>query len=148
MRARDLARQCRVLGMGDSAVEALRILATAGLPGLVVLDHGSYVVIPASQVLRVALPRYVLDDPSLGRVWDEASADSLGSVLSGLLVSDLVRSLDRHPDRPEPAVPGDATMVQVAATLAAAHVPLVAVSEDGAYLGVIAVNDVVARLIA
>ena len=36
--------------------EALRILVSAGLPGLVVHDSSGYVVIPASQVLRVALP--------------------------------------------------------------------------------------------
>ena len=130
------------------ALDALRVLTTAGLPGLIVHDGESYVIVPASQVLRVALPRYVLDDPSLARVWDEASADVLAARLVDVHVSDLVAALARRDEAPEPAVDGDATMVEIAAVMAAGRVPMVAVVDEGRYLGVVTVNALVERLLA
>ena len=127
--------------------DALVMLLASGLPGIVVLENERYVVVPASQVLRVALPRYVRDDPSLARVWDEASADALAARLADLTVADLVHALDRPSGAPDTAVPGDATLVEVAAVLTAAHVPLVAVVDGGEFLGVVTVNSVVGRLV-
>lgn len=147
MRARQLAQIAPVVSPGDGAIDALRVLTSAGLPGLVVNDGESFMVVPASQVLRVALPRYIIENPSLGRVWDEASADEIASHLQGKRVSDLVRALGRDEGLPEPAVDGDATVVEVAAVMAAAHVPLVAVVEDGRYIGVITVNRLVGCLL-
>ena len=148
MRARDLAQSAPFVAPGDAALEALRVLTTAGLPGVVVRDGGSFAVIPASQVLRVLLPQYVLDDPSLGRVWDEASADGLAARLEGRRVSDLVDALGLSDDLAEPAVDGDATLVEIAAVMAAARVPLVAVVDDGHFVGVVTVNSLVGHLIA
>ena len=132
---------------GDSAADALQVLTTAGLPGIVVRDGAAFIVIPASQVLRVALPQYVLDDPSFGRVWDEASADRIAADLSGRTVATLVDSLGLSDDRPEPAVDADATLVEIAAVMAAARVPLVAVVEDGHFVGVVTVNSLAGHLI-
>ncbi len=148
MRARDLAESAPFVAPDDPAIEALRVLTTAGLPGVVVRSGLTFAVIPASQVLRVLLPQYVLDDPSLGRVWDEASADSLAARLADRHVSDLVKALGLSDDLPEPAVEGDATLVEVAAVMAAARVPLVAVVDDGHFVGVVTVNRLVGRLIA
>jgi len=148
MRARDLAQSAPFVAPGDAALEALRVLTTAGLPGVVVRDGGSFAVIPASQVLRVLLPQYVLDDPSLGRVWDEASADGLAARLEGRRVSDLVDALGLSDDLAEPAVDGDATLVEIAAVMAAARVPLVAVVDAGHFVGVVTVNSLVGHLIA
>jgi CBS domain-containing protein len=126
--------------------EALRMMMGSGLPGIVVGDGRAYTVVPASQVLRVLLPPYVLADPSLGRVWDESSADELVARSRGLTVSDLVASL---PDGGAAAtVDPDATAVEVAAVLSTAHVPLVAVVEDGALVGVVSVNRLVEALLA
>ena len=136
------------MGPADSASDALRLLITGDLPGVVVRDGETYVVVPASQVLRVALPQYVLDDPSLGRVWDEASADDLVARLKGKRVSDLVAALDLDDDVPEPAVDGDATAVEIAAVMTSAHVPLVAVVDGGHFVGVVTVNGLVGRLLA
>ena len=148
MRARNLAEEAPYVRSDAAAIDALRALTSAGLPGVVVRDGDGFVVIPASQVLRVLLPQYVLDDPSLGRVWDEASADGLAARLSDRRVADLVKALGLTDDLPEPVVEGDATLVEVAAVMAAARVPMVAVVEDGHFVGVVTVNRLVARLIA
>lgn len=148
VRARELAQEAPLVGPADSAIDALRLLITGDLPGVVVRDGETYVVVPASQVLRVALPQYVLDDPSLGRVWDEASADDLVARLTGKRVADLVSALDLDDDVPEPAVDGDATVVEIAAVMASAHVPLVAVVDEGHFVGVVTVNGLVGRLLA
>ena len=49
---------------------------------------------------------------------------------------------------PEPAVDGDATVVEMAAVMSAARVPLVAVVDDGHFVGVVTVNGLVGRLLA
>jgi CBS domain-containing protein len=147
MRARDLAQVVPVVDRAASATEALRILCTAGLPGLVVDMDGVFVVVPASQVLRGTLPRYVLDDPSLARVWDEASADELTHRLGAKTAGDLVLALDRDNDEPGHVVEADATVVEMAAVMSAARLPLVAVVDHGAYLGVVTVNRLVETLI-
>ncbi len=131
----------------DGASDALRVLVSTHCPGLVVNHAGSFVVVPASQALRLALPRYVLDDPSLGRVWDEASADLLADRMAGRTVADLVAALDIEDGRPETTVDGDATMVEIAAVMASAHVPVVAVVDKGTYIGVVTVNRLVERLL-
>jgi hypothetical protein len=70
-------------------------------------------------VLRVVLPQYVLDDPSLGRAWDEASADALAGRLEGRRVADLVSALGLSRNLPEPVVDGDSTLVEIAEVMAA-----------------------------
>ena len=148
MRARELAEATQAVRPEDGALDALRVLTTAGMPGLVVRDGTAFIVVPASQVLRVTLPQYVLDDPSLGRVWDEASADELAGRLTSRTVADLVAALDLDDEAPEPVVDGDATLVEIAAVMAAAHIPLVAVVDGGHYIGVVTVNRLVERLLA
>ncbi|MGB7981756.1 MAG: CBS domain-containing protein [Candidatus Nanopelagicales bacterium] len=147
MLARDLAILAPVLRPQEPAIEALHLLTTSGLPGVVIHDGRTYTVVPASQVLRVVLPQYVLDDPSLGRVWDEASADTVADRLAGLHISDLLDAVVRDDDWPEPAVGGDATVVEIAATMASAHTPLVAVVEGGKYIGMVGVLSLVAHLL-
>jgi CBS domain-containing protein len=148
MRARDLAESAPVVSPDDPLIEAFSILTSAGLPGVVVHDDGTYTVVPASRSLRVLLPQYVLDDASLGRVWDEASADELASRLAGRHVSDLVSAMEFSDEDPEPAVDGDATLVEIAAVMQAARVPLVAVIDEGRFVGVVTVNRLVRHLMA
>lgn len=148
MRAGALAVAAPLLSFDDSAVAALRTLTTSSLPGIVAFDGAHYTVIPGSQVLRVALPRYILDDPALARVWDEASADALATRLRERTVADLVAALDRPARQPEPSVDSRATTIEVAAVMSAARVPLVAVVDGTEYVGVITVNALVEALIA
>ena len=148
MDARQLVRRTPVVRPADALAPALAAMLAADLPGLVVhLDRG-FLVIPASQALRAVLPRYVLDDAALGRVWDEASADVLMQRLAGKQVADLVAAIDRDRDGPDHVVEADATVVELAAVMAAAHLPLVAVVEDGRLLGVVTVDDLLGRLLA
>lgn len=144
--ARELAQAAPVVKLDDEAVRALGTLADSGLPGLVIETDGSFIVVPASQVLRVALPRYVLDDAALARVWDEASADGLARRLVGRRVADLVAVLERDDDEPSHTVDGDANLVEIAAVMAAAHVPLVAVVDNDRLLGVVTVNNLIGHL--
>lgn len=136
-----------MVGPSDDAEAAIRLLLASGLPGLAVYVDRSFVVVPASEVFRAALPRYVLDDPALGRVWDEASADRSFARLAGRRVADLLADLDTDDDAPRHVVDGSATTVEIAAVMAAAHVPMVVVVERGALLGVITVTDLITRLL-
>ena len=145
MEARDLVHEVSVLSPSDDAVAALEALVSSGMPGLVVQVDDSFTTIPAAQALRVVLPEYVLDDHALGRVWDEATADELGARLAGRRVSDLLELLERD-EWPQPIVAADATLVEIASVMAFAHVPLVAVLENGRLLGVVTVHDVISRL--
>ncbi len=148
MRARDLAESAPVVSPDDPLVAAFSILTSAGLPGVVVHEDGVYTVVPASRSLRVLLPQYVLDDAPLGRVWDEASADELASRLADRRVSDLVSAMEFDDEDPEPAVDGDATLVEIAAVMTAARVPMVAVVDNGDFVGVVTVNRLVRHLMA
>jgi len=112
----------------------------------VVAVGDSFVVVPASQVLRVALPRYVLDDPALARVWDEASADRLAERLTSLRIADLLGALETGTDVPGAVVDGDATAVEVAAVMAAAHIPLVVVVDNGVLVGAVTASSLIAYL--
>jgi CBS domain-containing protein len=146
MRARELAQPVEVVGPTDDVATAMRLVPSSGLPGLVVAVGDSFVVVPASQVLRVALPRYVLDDPALARVWDEASADRLAERLAGLRVADLLGALETDADGPGAVVDGDATAVEVAAVMAAAHIPLVVVVDGGVLVGAVTASALIAYL--
>ncbi|MEZ5185006.1 MAG: CBS domain-containing protein [Candidatus Nanopelagicales bacterium] len=150
MRARDMAQPTEVIRLDTPALDALRMLAESGQPGLVIAVDESFVVVPASQVLRVALPRYVIDDAALGRVWDEPSADAIAARLAGRTLADLAKALDpsRDENRPDHVVDGEANLVEIAAVMAAAHVPLVAVVDEGVLLGMITVNQLIRSVLA
>jgi len=127
MLARDLAEPYPTVRLDDPALDAARLLAERGLPGVLVVDDQGFprAVLPASQLVRLIVPDYILEDPTLAAVIDEAHADRLAQALTGLSVRD---ALPRP--TPEPTLaPGDATAVEVAALMARARSPLVAVME-------------------
>ncbi len=121
------------------------MLAEQRLDGLVVTDAQGhpYAVLPESQVLRFAIPRYVQEDPSLARVYDEDASDRLGARLSGVTVRELL------PDRPAelPVLQPDDTTVEIAALMARAHSPLVAIVENRNILGVVTASRLLERLL-
>jgi CBS domain-containing protein len=144
MRARDLAEAFPVVQLDDDALEATRRMTDQGLPGLVVVDaHGGpLVVLPASQVLRFALPEYIEEDPALARVYGEREADSFCSDLVGRKVRELMPGRQYLPkrDRDKPVVTANATLVEIASVMTRQHSPVVAVVDGDQILGVITVH--------
>ncbi len=143
VRARDLVEPFPVVALDDDALDATRMLADQGLPGLVVVDEGGpLVVLPASQVLRFALPEYVEEDPALARMYSEHDADRFCQDIRGSHVRDLMPSKQFLPrrDRDRPVVAPDDTLIEVASVMSRQHSPVVAVVDDGQVLGVITVH--------
>ena len=129
MLAKDLAAPYPTVRMDTSAREAAQLLAERHLPGLIVVDENDHpvAILPGSQVLRLLVPAYVQDDPTLARVLEEKYADKICDVLDGKTVADMLPSdSDR---RKLPIVAPDDTVLEIAALMAANRSPVVAVVE-------------------
>jgi predicted transcriptional regulator len=114
--------------MDTAALTAVRRLASERVTGLVVVDQAGRPtrVLPATQVLRLGLPRYCVDDPTLARVIDEAHADVFFRELADRTLSDaLPRSAGELP-----VVDQDATVLEIAALMARTGCPLVPVVDS------------------
>jgi len=123
------------VALDSDALEAVRLLATHRLPGLVVTDTAGtpVTILPASQVVRLLVPHYVQDDPSLAGVLSESMADRVADKLGGKTVKEVL-------PKPPPEmtmVKADDTIVEVAAAMARNRSPLVAVMGRDGLVGVI-----------
>jgi CBS domain-containing protein len=111
------------------------MLAEHRLPGIVVVtaDGQLYAVLPASQVVRFIVPRYVQDDPLLARVLAESMADRAAETLGGKTIRELLpqRQLTL------PTVDADDTILEVATIMGRLQTPLIAVMKQGTLHGVI-----------
>jgi CBS domain-containing protein len=146
MRARDLAVDFPTVELTTPAIAAAQLLAGQNLPGLIVVDDRGrpLTVLPGTQVLRMAIPAYCQDDPTLARVIDEAAADVF---LRGLGERTVAQSLPEAP-RELPVVAPDATVLEIAALMARSRSPLVAVVDrDGAMLGAVTLDALLDRLV-
>src|SRR3954447_5839406 len=146
MRCRQLVEPFPTTTLDEDALDAARRMAAERRPGLVVVDESGKVlrVLPGSQVLRFVVPRYVQDDPALARVIDEQAADRVSAKLRGRKVRDVL-----PPDGKDriPVLRDDDTVLEVAAAMAAAHSPLVVVTDAAKQLvGVITVSKVLTVL--
>lgn len=121
MRAEEIAEGFPVVSIDSDALDAAGLLAEHRLPGIVVTDPSGrpYAVLPASQVVRFIVPKYVQDDPSLAGVLDESVADRAAERLGGKTVRDVL---------PEHLL----------------NVPAVAVLKDGKLHGVITASRLLA----
>ncbi|WP_428951134.1 CBS domain-containing protein [Streptomyces sp. cg35] len=150
MRARDLAIPYQTVDVNTDATAAARLMAEQQLPGLLVLgtDGSPTAILPASQLVKALVPTYVIEDPTLAAVVDEKHADRLCRALAGRSVADC---LPVQSGPPPVAVPDD-TALEVAALMAQARSPLVAVVEtakDGPHLlGVITASHLLHELLA
>lgn len=146
MHARDVATQMSTVTENTPAREAVRVLAAQDLPGLIVVDGRGRpsTVLAGTQVLRMALPTYCQDDPTLARVIDEAAADVIFEGIGERTVADLLPK-----NRPDlPAVGADATLLEVAAVMARSNVPLVAVvDKDRVMTGAITLDGLLDRML-
>ncbi|NUK39540.1 CBS domain-containing protein [Streptomyces lunaelactis] len=149
MRARDLAVEYETVSVDSDALEAARLMAEHQLPGLLVLDENGEpkAILPASQMIKVLVPTYVLEDPALAAVVDEKHADRLCRALVGRTVGDCLSSKATNP----PIAAPDDTALEVAALMAQVRSPLVAVAErdrSGTHLlGVITASHLLHRLL-
>jgi CBS domain-containing protein len=146
MRAADLAVEYPTVTMSTPAIEAARILAGGDLAGLIVVDDAGkpLVVLPGTQVLRMAVPVYCQEDPALARVVDEAAADVFVRELDGRTVRECL------PDEPKepPIVEGRATALEMSALMARTRSPLVAVvGPDGTLAGVVTMHALLDRIV-
>jgi CBS domain-containing protein len=135
VRAEKIAEEFPAVALDSNALDAVRLLATRRLPGLVVTDAtGTPVtILPASQVVRLLVPPYVQDDPSLAGVLSESMADRIADKLGGKTV----RAVLPKPPPDMATVRSDDTIVEVAAIMAGNRSPLVVVMSGDGLVGVI-----------
>lgn len=152
MRARDLAEPYPSIAQSDDALAGARLLAEQRLPAVLVLDAYGLpkAILPASQLVRLLVPNYVLEDPTLAAVIDEAHADRLCQALAGRTVDQVLPPGAVLP----PIADAEDTAVEVAALMATSRSPLVAVVERAAkgqgrdhLLGVITASRLLERLL-
>lgn len=149
MRARDLAVAYEAVSVDSDAMAATRLMAEHKLPGLLVVDERGEprAILPASQMVKVLVPAYVVEDPTLAAVVDEKHADKLCQALAGRTVGDCLSKTAGPPPVADP----DDTALEVAALMAQVRSPLVAVAErakDGTHLlGVITASHLLHELL-
>lgn len=146
MQASDLAVTMPVVTESDTVATAIRIMVVRRLPGLVVVDQGGHplVTLPGTQVLRLAVPTSFQEDPALIRTVDEAYADEFWHELATVTVGQCLPV--RRPNRPV-TVREDATVLEVAALMARAHSPLIAVvNQAGLLVGAVTLERLLTGL--
>jgi CBS domain len=145
MQARDLAMEMPTVTVRDSVGSAVRMVALGRLPGLIVVDDSARprMVIPGTQVLRMAVLDTYQRDPMLARTIDEAHADLFWQELGNRTVGDC---LPRQQARPV-TVTLDATVLEMATLMARVHCPLVAVVDRaGVLVGAVTLNRLLTSL--
>ncbi|WP_158850232.1 CBS domain-containing protein [Saccharothrix deserti] len=148
MRARDLAEDYQLVRLGDPALSAARLIADQHRPAVVVVDDDGMpvTVLPGSQVLRFSVPGYVQDDPSLARVYDErGGAEVCVDNLARRTVKEVLPPKEKRHDMP--AVSGNATVLEIAATMARLHTPLVVVVDGDTFHGVVTASHLLAVIL-
>lgn len=146
MQAHDLAVDFPTVTLDTPAMDAARLLAGQDLPGLIVVDERGLplTILPGTQVLRMAVPRYCQEDPALARVVDEAAADVFLRELSDRTVAQCLPKERRE----LPVVDPDATVLEVAALMARARSPVVAVVDrHRGLLGAVTLDALLDRLV-
>lgn len=127
MRAHDLAEPYPSVFADDDAVAAARMFVDRRLPALLVLDSDQrpFTIVPGSQLLKVLVPDFVLENPTMAGAVRPENSDSIAHRLEGLTVAQWL------PRRSLPTVVGpNATVMEIAALMVRTHTPLVAVVES------------------
>jgi CBS domain-containing protein len=144
MRARDLAVPYPLLPADAPAAEAARLLAQEEVDAVFVDRQGHLqgVVSDIGLLVRM-LPGYIIEDPRLAQVVEEGAADLLWRRLEGHTAGELLPRKGGE----VPQVDGDATLMQVAAVMAGARAPMVAVRQGGRLVGGITSSALLTRLL-
>ncbi|GAA1510000.1 CBS domain-containing protein [Sphaerisporangium rubeum] len=143
MRARDLLVEFPTVALDTPVIEAARLLAEQGLPGLMVVDGAGspQAILPGPQVLWLAVPGYCQDDPALARVVDERHADTFLTSLGDRTVREALPAKPRELPVSDP----DATLLELAALMARTRSPLVAIVDDDRLLGAVTLQTLLAK---
>lgn len=147
MRAADVVETLPTVPLDADLLSAVRLVVEHRLPGLVVADDCGQVIgcMSLIDLLRVALPRYLHEDPGLARVFDDEHADRIAATLVGSRVGDVVgRAAERIP-----LARARATLVELAELMVQWSCPLVVVAhEDGVTLGVVSADRLLDLLVS
>ena len=144
MRARDLAAPYPSLPTEAAASEVARVLATEEVDVVFIERQGQLQgVVSDIGLLARLLPSYIIEDPKLAQVLEEGAADLLWRRLEGQRADELLAKAGSE----IPQVDGDATLIEVAAVMAGARAPLVAVREGGRLIGGITSSALLTRLL-
>jgi CBS domain-containing protein len=149
MKASDLAEAIPLVTRETNAVTAARILAEYRGGSLVIADPQGIpeAVISGTDLLRLVVPRYVLEDPRLAHVYDEAGALEILSRLGDRQLGSLLDD-DEVTPRALPAVLPEDTLIEIAALMCETKLPLVLVRErGGAYRGVVTLSRLTAAVL-
>ena len=134
------------MGVDHPALEAVLLLSSRRLPGLVVTeaDGRPKAVLAASQIVQYIVPDYVQRDPSLAGVLGEKAADKMAQRLRSATVGDLL------PERPQelPVLQVDDTVLELAAVMARLRSPLCAVLDEGRIVGVVTASHLLELICA
>ena len=101
MRADQIAEEFPVVDLDLECAGRGRLMAEQRLPGLVVTDADGkpLAILPASQVVRMLVPSYVQDDPSLAGVLSESMADHIADAIGDKTVAAILPEAPaRHAD--------------------------------------------------
>lgn len=140
MRASDIAVEMRTVTTDDSVSVAVEVMTQDELPGLIVVDarRRPKLVIPGTQVLRMAVLHSYQEDPALVRTIDEAHADLFWQESGDRTVGDC---LPRKTAKAVSVAP-DATLLEVATAMARLRCPLAAmVNPSGELIAGITLNQ-------
>jgi len=146
VRAGEIAEEYPVVGVDHPALEAVGLMSSRRLPGLVVTeaDGRPKAVLAASQVVQYIVPDYIQRDPSLAGVLGEKAADKIAQRLRTAKVGDL---LPEHPQE-LPVLQVDDTVLELAAVMARLRSPLCAVVDQGRIVGVVTASHLLELICA
>ncbi|HWM32996.1 MAG TPA: CBS domain-containing protein [Pseudolysinimonas sp.] len=145
MQARDIAVSVPTITLQDTVAKAVQVMALGRLPGLIVVDAKGkpVMVLPGSQVLRLVVPATYQSEPALAHTIDEEEADRFWLEPSARTVGQCL------PDKigKVVTVSPEANLLEIAAAMALARSPLVAVAEkDGELVGAITIEALATSL--
>jgi len=143
VRAEEIIESFPVVNIDSPVLDAVRLLVDHRLNGIVVVTHASeapFAVLPASQVVRFIVPKYIQEDPRLAAVFTESMADHAAEKLSGKTIRDVLPKQRQV----VPVVDADDTIIEVAEVMARMRSPLVAAVKNGKLKGVITASRLLA----
>ncbi|WP_116103775.1 CBS domain-containing protein [Amycolatopsis thermalba] len=147
MHAADVVEPLPTARLDEAALSAARTLARHGRPALAVLDEQDQVVgcLSALDLVRLALPRYLRDEPCLARTFDEAHADRVVATLATTAVRDVIGEVAAR----IPVARPDATVVELAEMMARQSCPAVLVERSaGGAAGVVTASRLLELLVS